>query len=88
MSRSRPAISTWTAEFRPELRLAPVAGRPDAGDPAWKPLDQAWRADGREERFQPGWARIRWSAAGLLFDIVFAGRHPRNSARRMNDRTW
>jgi len=61
---------------------------PDPADPQWKPLRQAWRVDGLESHFQPGWARVRWNETALLFDIVFVGRQPRNRARQLNERTW
>ena len=78
----------WRAEYRAELRLEPAERAPEPADPAWKPLRQAWHARGEEKRFQPGWARLSWNEGGLLFDIVLTGRNPRNSARRMNERTW
>lgn len=54
----------------------------------WMPLRQAWRHGSSEERFQRGWARLRWSPEAFCIETVFCGRRPANRATRLNERTW
>ena len=54
---------------------------------SWHELGQSWRAES-EPGLNPGWARIRWNAAGLLYEAVFLQRNPANRARRLNEHTW
>lgn len=65
-----------------------AAVSPASVDHDWLPLVQPWRAGEPEPGFQPGWARIRWQETGLYYDLVFLGAGARNSARRLNERTW
>ncbi len=58
--------------------------QPDAG---WQPLHQAWRQI-PEEGFQPAWARVFWQRHHLVFEAFLVGKSPRNSARKLNERTW
>ena len=94
MTSTEAAVMEWRAAYRAELPVATVsrpafaAGAATAREPGWKPLDQFWRPEGREPGFQPGSARVLWNERGLLFDIVFAGRGPRNAARSLNEHTW
>lgn len=83
-----PGLPPWKAKYQSDLRAVPVDRAPGPADLEWKPLRQAWRREGPEPRFQPGWARLRWNERGLLFDIVLAGARPRNAARSLNERTW
>jgi len=64
----------------------PVASPADIG-PEWQELGQAWRPE-PEAGLNPGWARIRWNATGLLFESVFLQRRPANRARSLNEHTW
>lgn len=59
----------------------------DALGPEWQPLGQSWR-EGLEDGFNPGWARLRWHAGGLLVEGVFRGTRQANRARQLNERTW
>lgn len=66
----------------------PTGLTPLAVDQSWQPLIQAWRADGLESGFHPGWARINWDKGGLWFDAILLGSQPRNRALRINENTW
>lgn len=65
-----------------------AAMSPATIDDGWLSLRQAWRPDGLEERFQKGWARIRWSPDAFWIETVFHGGRAANRATRLNDRTW
>ena len=78
----------WKAGYEP---LAPMAGRVTGGEvdvAGWRPLQQTWMGDRPAAGFQPGWARVRWNPAGLIYDVVLRGADQRNRARRLNELTW
>lgn len=54
----------------------------------WMPLRQAWSRGGPEDRFQPGWARLRWWPEAFCIETVFCGSRPANRSTRLNQRTW
>lgn len=69
--------------------LPPLAAvSPATVDGGWLALRQAWRPDGHEGRFQPGWARIRWSPDAFWIETIFGGGRATNRATRLNERTW
>lgn len=72
----------------PEPVWPRAAVSPASIDAGWLPLRQAWRPDGPERRFQPGWARIRWTPDAFWIDTVFRGGRAVNRATRLNERTW
>ena len=86
----RPAASfppPWTA--RPLFGSAaflPTVSLSDLG-PDWRELEQAW-LPARQPGFNRGWARIRWNADGLLFEILCTQTRPSNRARVLNEPTW
>ena len=61
---------------------------PATVDDGWLSLRQAWRPNGNEEHFQPGWARIRWVPDAYWIDAIFCGGRAANRATRLNKRTW
>ena len=79
--------SVWRARRAavPRLTTAPAPEFPGAD---WMPLRQAWRTGGPEGAFQPGWARVSWQESALCYEVLFAGAHPRNRARQLNEPTW
>lgn len=83
-STSRPV---WAAAPWEGSAAAPVLLAPAAIDKTWMPLAQPWQA-GPDAGFQTGWARIRWSETGLRYEGIFVGAGARNSARKLNERTW
>ena len=88
MPRPAPQFTTiWPAHplVGPVAKI-PAATLSDVG-PDWRELGQAWRTE-PELGFNAGWARIRWNAAGLLFESVFLQRQPANRARSLNEPTW
>lgn len=66
----------------------PWAVPPGTGDGGWLPLRQAWRPEGLEPRFRPGWARVRWSPDAFWIETFFRGGRGANRATRLNERTW
>lgn len=80
--------SVWKADraftsFADEAPLSPMAV-----DLEWQPLTQSWLRGSVDSAFNPGWARIRWAASALHYDIILLGSQPRNRARSLNERTW
>lgn len=55
---------------------------PATVDDGWLSLRQAWRPNGNEEHFQPGWAWIRWVTDAYWIDAIFCG------GRGANRATW
>jgi len=82
----RPSRAWPTPPLTPAPSLPPLAGREDV-DTSWRPLRQAWRTR-PSPQFQPAWARVRWHASGLLFDVLLVGAAPANRAAALNQPTW
>jgi len=88
-------VNPGPTRFAPVWTARALAGPAEAGPPAspvdlgsdWHELGQAWRKK-PEAGFNPGWARIRWSATGLLYEADFMQRGPANRARSLNEHTW
>lgn len=70
----------------PAERLEPLT--PATIDSSWMPLEQRWRGGVPDPDFQPGWARMRWDASALSYDVLFMGSGAQNNARQLNERTW
>lgn len=81
---SVPAWTIWPARRGQSLE---GAVRPTAYDMEWMPLRQSWR-DAVEDRFRPGWARVRWDSEQLHVEAFLEGEGARNTATRLNERTW
>ena len=77
----------WAALPLASSTASDPAASPANLSPEWQELGQAWRTE-PEADLNPGWARIRWNVAGLLFESMFQQRHPANRARTLNERTW
>ena len=77
----------WAALPLASSTASDPAASPANLSPEWQELGQAWRTE-PEAGLNPGWARIRWNVAGLLFESMFQQRHPANRARTLNERTW
>lgn len=81
-------VNLWRAEQRVHAVAEDARLSPCAVDDQWVPLQQAWRPEGLESGFNPGWARIQHSPSALHFDVIFLGPKPSNRAVRLNDPTW
>ena len=88
MSSPVPLSSSWSAEPVADPPLRDERLSPLAVDNHWQPLGQAWRTEGTETGFNPGWARVQWSKSALIYDIVMLGSRPRNRATQLNEHTW
>jgi hypothetical protein len=78
---------SWSA--RPlSLKDGTAPLSPVAVDRDWQALGQSWRSDGVEAGYHPGWARVRWSEAGLCYEVILLGSKPCNAARALNENTW
>lgn len=60
---------------------------PEAFTSGRMPLAQAWEP-ATHALVRGGWAHAAWTPDQLLIDAYFAGGNARNSARRLNERTW
>lgn len=85
---SSPGSDAWAAHPLVALPANVATADIPRPDDRWRPLGQPWLADGPAAGFQPGWARIGWNPAGLVYEAVFAGRAFRNAARSLNELTW
>lgn len=72
--------ATPAADLPPPFAEAPPRGA--------LPLRQAWHRGPAASPFRSGWFLLRWNAAGMIVDSVFASPRPRNAARTLNEHTW